>query len=81
VTAGTFVFTLVGDLSEDIGDAVPDALSVVCTDANDSNTCEDDAIADQVPLSDANSDVGPVTLEAEEPVLARRAYLPLVSRD
>jgi hypothetical protein len=62
VVAGTFTFVFGGDMPGSIGDAVPDASSVVCTDTNSTNTCTDELLTDRVALADANGDVGPVTV-------------------
>jgi len=64
VQAGTFVFTFSGPAVENVVDAVPSVSSVVCTDTNASNTCGDEQAGDKVPLTDANGDVGPVTVPA-----------------
>jgi len=61
INPGTFTFVFGGDMSGSIGDAVPNASSVVCNDTNSTNTCSDEASGDKVALADANGDVGPVT--------------------
>jgi len=68
VTAGTFTFTFAGTLTAALEDSVPNGDSVVCTDANTSNTCSDEAIASTVALADSDGDVGPLALIAA-PVL------------
>jgi hypothetical protein len=62
VAAGIYTLVLNADINGNIGDAVPNALSVVCTDTNSSNSCDDEAPTSLTPLSDANGDVGPVTV-------------------
>jgi hypothetical protein len=76
LVAGTFTFVFGGVLTGSVGDAVPDAASLVCADTNASNTCSDEAPGDTVPLADANGDVGPLIM-----TLSHRRTLPMVSRD
>jgi hypothetical protein len=61
IVAGTFTFVFGGDMNASIADAVPAAVSVVCTDTNSTNTCNDELLSDQVPLTDLTGDVGPVS--------------------
>ncbi|MBK9612005.1 hypothetical protein [Candidatus Amarobacter glycogenicus] len=76
VTAGVFTFTFAGDAMGAVGDAVPDAASVACKDFNSSNTCSDENLFYQVPLADADGDVGALPFQAKF-VLT----LPLVAKD
>lgn len=60
VLSGTFTFTFAGTAAGPIANLLPG--SVVCTDNNSTNTCNDEPTGDQVPLSDSNGDVGPIAL-------------------
>ncbi len=62
VLAGTFTFIFAGKLEGPLEDSVPHATSVVCTDANSSNTCSDDDVAARVALADSDGDVGPLAV-------------------
>ena len=62
VNAGTFTFIFAGNLSGSIGDAVPDAASLVCSDSNNNGSCSDEPAESTVGLSDADGDVGALTI-------------------
>ncbi len=76
VAAGTFTMTFRGVVMGAVGDAVPSAVSVVCTDTNASNNCGDDPVGGHLALSDADGDVGPVGF-----ITSFRLVVPMVSRD
>jgi hypothetical protein len=76
VAAGTFTFVFGGTMSGSIADAVPDASSVVCTDTNSTNTCDEEASSDKVALADATGDVGLVSMP-----LSNLVFLAMVARD
>lgn len=58
LVTGTFTFTFSGKANGPIGSLLTG--SVVCTDMNSSNTCNDEAAGDRVALTDSDGDVGPI---------------------
>lgn len=62
VAAGLFTFVFSGDAVGAIDDAVPAATSVVCSDTNANNQCDDELAGNRVALADSDGDTGPLSI-------------------